>query len=145
MPATYRTYQILVVEDNEGDRHLIVEAFKECGLHCVLSLAGTVSSALELLREHGFDLIITDMSVPNGEAKSGLIETVRSDNRWKATPIIVLSGAYNALPAYEAGANAFISKSMDMDEFFERIRALMRFWTEVAELPRPSQASKSKG
>jgi CheY-like chemotaxis protein len=144
VPANFRTYNILVVEDNEGDRHLIVEAFKECGEECVLFLADSVSSALELLREHSFDMIISDMSVPNVDGDSGLIEAVRSNHRWRATPIIVLSGAYNALPAYEAGANAFISKSMDMDEFFEKIRALMRFWTAVAELPRPPQQSRPK-
>ncbi len=138
MPAHYRTYKILVVEDNEGDRHLIEEAFSECGQDCVLHVADSVSSALDLLGSQPFDIIISDMSVPNGDGKS-LIEAVRTDDRWKTTPVIILSGSYNAGPAYQAGANAFISKSMDMDQFFAKIRALMHFWTEIAELPPSSK------
>jgi two-component system response regulator len=64
-----------------------------------------------------------------------LVRVIRGDDRLKATPVIILSGMVNPSPAYEAGANAFVSKCADLDTFFARVRDLMHFWLNVAELP----------
>ena len=134
MAASPRTYNILVVEDNPGDAHLIQEAFQECGRACHLTLADTLEKAEQALNTVAFDLILTDMSVRDGEGDY-FIKTIRSHSQLKSVPIIVLSGSMNSRPAYEAGANAFVSKTMDMEQSFEKIKALMHFWVDVAELP----------
>jgi chemotaxis family two-component system response regulator Rcp1 len=138
VPASPRTYNILVVEDNPGDAHLIQEAFLECGSACHLTMADTLQKAEEALRTIRFDLVLSDMGVRNGEGED-FIKAIRSNPRLKSLPIIVLSGSMNPRPAYEAGANAFVSKTMDMDQFFGKIKALMHFWVDIAELP-PSSA-----
>ena len=51
-------------------------------------------------------------------------------------PIIVLSGYPDQHPAYDAGANALVRKAANLDEFFQRVREIMHFWVEVAELPK---------
>ncbi len=129
-----RPYNLLVVEDNEGDAHLIREAFRESGFDCVLHFVASTGSGLEILQTQLIDIILSDMSIrtPGGET---FLNLVRSDPRWKTIPVIVLSGSYDSHPAYEAGANAFILKSMDMDEFFGKIKSLMHFWVDIAELP----------
>jgi CheY-like chemotaxis protein len=127
-------YRILVVEDNPGDVVLIREAFSECGRACQLAVAENSEAALELLRSQTFDLVISDMGIRKGEG-ADLIRAIRMDERLKALPIIVISGSPNPKPAYEAGANAFIAKSLDVDTFFAKIRSLMHFWAEVAETP----------
>ncbi len=137
MPAAQRSYHILVVEDNPGDAHLIREAFRECSQRCDLSFAESTEAAKELLESRAFDLVLSDMGVRNA-GSADFIRGIRSDKRLKSLPIIVLSGAPDPVPAYEAGANAFIAKTMDMDQFFSKIKALMHFWVDVAELPRPS-------
>lgn len=129
-----RSYNILVVEDNPGDAHLIREAFRECGYRCALEFATTTGSARELLKTAPFDLMVSDMGVRDGETAE-LIRDMRSDERLKVLPVIIVSGSPDPRAAYEAGANAFIAKSMDVDQFFSKIRALMHFWIEVAELP----------
>ena len=134
MAASPRIYNILVVEDNPGDAHLIQEAFAECGSQCKLTLAQSIREAEEALRDNTFDLVLSDMGVQNGETEE-FIRSIRSNPRLKTIPIIVLSGSMNPRPAYEAGANAFVSKTMDMDSFFAKIKALMHFWVDVAELP----------
>lgn len=136
MAASPRTYNILVVEDNPGDAHLIQEAFLECGSSCLLTFADTLQKAQEALHLKSFDLILSDMGVPNGEGEE-FIKAIRSNPRLRTLPIIVLSGSMNPRPAYEAGANAFVSKTMDMDQFFAKIKALMHFWVDIAELPPP--------
>ncbi len=134
VPASPRTYNILVVEDNPGDAHLIKEAFNECGSPCKLTMAENFEQAEEVLATGSFDLILSDMGVHNGRSEE-FIKSIRNSPRLKTTPIIVLSGSMNPRPAYEAGANAFVSKTMDMDNFFAKIKALMHFWVDVAELP----------
>ncbi len=134
MPAPRRTYNILVVEDNPGDAHLIREAFRECGHDCSLHFAETPAAAKQLLDTKVFDFMLSDMGLRVGES-ADLIRNIRRDSRMNTLPVIVLSGSPDPRPAYEAGANAFISKTMDMDQLFSKIQALMHFWVKVAELP----------
>ena len=133
--ASPRIYNILVVENNPADAALIHEAFLACGSLCSLTVTDTLVKAGEALRTTPFDLIISDMYLHNAESED-FIRRVRSDPKLKSLPIIVLSGSPNPRPAYEAGANAFVSKSIDADQFFAKIKALMHFWVDIAELPR---------
>ena len=133
--ASPRSYNILVVEDNPGDAQLIQEAFVECGGFCHLTVTENHEQASKALEASAFDLILSDMGM-RGDESEQFIRNIRSDPRLKTVPIIVLSGSMNPKPAYEAGANAFVSKALDVNEFFAKIRALMHFWVDVAELPR---------
>jgi CheY-like chemotaxis protein len=128
-----RIYQILAVDDNEADLRLIQEAFAECGYSCRLTCTNSVEAAVQTLRAKTFDLVLSDMG-PRSEGLE-LVRVIRGDDRLKATPVIILSGMVNPWPAYDAGANAFVSKSADLDTFFARVKNLMHFWVNVAELP----------
>jgi two-component system, chemotaxis family, response regulator Rcp1 len=136
-----RIYKILVVDDNEGDLRLIQEAFSECGHSCHLTCMNSIPAAVERLQTERFDFVLSDMG-PRGE-NLGLLRMIRRQDRLRTTPVIVLSGVPKASPAYEAGANAFVSKSIDLDTFFARIRGLMHFWVNVAELPTASTTNRS--
>ena len=139
--STPRIYEILALDDNEGDLRLIQEAFAECGHSCHLTCTKSIQDAVKILQTKTFDLVLSDMG-PTCEGIE-LVRVIRGDDRLRATPVIVLSGMVNASPAYEAGANAFISKSADLDTFFARVRSLMHFWVNVAELPHTHQESFS--
>ncbi len=138
MQSPRRSYNILVVEDNPGDAHLIQEAFRECGHACILHFADTTGAARRLLQAYRFDMVLSDMGVKNGET-ADFIREIRADVHLKVLPVVVLSGSPDPRPAYEAGANAFIPKTMNMEEFFSKIQALMHFWVDVAELPPPQK------
>jgi CheY-like chemotaxis protein len=136
-----RSYHILIVEDNPGDVVLIREAFAECGKNCTLTVAENSRAARDLLDTQDFDLVISDMGF-RGDEGAEFIRSVRADARLKSVPIIVLSGSPDPRAAYEAGANAFVAKSLDVDTLFTKIKALMYFWVEVVELPHiPAQNS----
>ena len=121
------------MEDNPGDAYLIREAFKECGHQCDLTFADSFAQAVELLPQSSFELIVSDMGAHT--QCSTLIRAVRSNPHLQHVPVIILSGSQDVRSAYQAGANAFLLKTMDMDSFFDKIRALMHFWIDVAELP----------
>jgi two-component system, chemotaxis family, response regulator Rcp1 len=130
-----RSYNILVVEDNPGDVVLIREAFAECGKSCDITVADNSEQARDLLESQNFDLVISDMGFRREEGAE-FIRSIRTHPRLKTLPIIVLSGSPDSRIAYEAGANAFVAKTMDVESFFSKIRVLMHFWVEVVELPR---------
>jgi CheY-like chemotaxis protein len=128
-----RIYEMIAVDDNEGDLRLIQEAFSECGYSCHLTCTDSINGAVQLLQARSFDLVVSDMG-PRGEGLE-VIRMLRGDDRLRATPVIVLSGMIDPRPAYEAGANAFVSKGADLDTFFARVKGIMHFWVNVAELP----------
>jgi CheY-like chemotaxis protein len=132
---TFRSYNILVVEENPGDALLIREAFADCGKACSLTFARDSDHAKELLHSDTFDLIISDLGLRD-EQGAELIRDVRADPRLRSLPVIIISGSPDPRAAYEAGANAFVSKSNDSDGLLAKVKALMHFWVEVVELPR---------
>ncbi|MDQ2777140.1 MAG: response regulator [Acidobacteriota bacterium] len=138
-----RRYEILVIEDNPADVCLIREAFQECGHHCNVTFVSTKQEAREILNARQFDLVITDFGADCTESVT-FIQAIRSISRLRPIPIVVLSGSHNPNPAYEAGANAFIEKSSDVDIFFEKIRNVMGFWTRVAQLPSPPRSHSAR-
>ena len=138
MPAGYN---FLVFDDNPGDLSLIREAIVECRGPYHLTCATSVQEALGILPAGTFDLVFSDM----GTAGAGLaiVRAIRADPRLKATPVIVLSGMLDVMPAYEAGANAFVSKGNDFDTLVNRIKEILHFWIKVAELPEPVEPSNA--
>jgi glyoxylase-like metal-dependent hydrolase (beta-lactamase superfamily II) len=86
---------------------------------------------LRALEELDFDLVITDIEMPNLDG-IGLIQRVRAEPRWKRLPVIVLStrgSAEDKRRALDAGANAYLVKT----EFSENaLREVLARHVEVA-------------
>ena len=98
---------ILVVDDEEGMRDWMAEILQGCGHRVFTAKDGL--EARQLAAQHPFDLMITDISMPNEEGL-GIIRSLR-----KAHPglkIIAISGAFaEALgDAKLLGANAALAK-----------------------------------
>ena len=124
--------RILVIEDNPADVLLIQEAFSECGYRCELTVADSLSKAEGVVASHKFHIVLCDCAEREGAARA--IGVIRG--HLPRVPVIVLSGYPDPHPAYDAGANAFVRKAANLDEFFQRVRDIMHFWVEVAELPK---------
>ena len=139
-----RPARVLLVEDNEADVRLTREALREAGENVRLSAVADGDLALTYLRrEAGFadvprpDLVLLDLNLPR---KNGLevLEEMRADERLACIPVIVLtsSAAHQDVEAcYARGANAFVVKPLELDEFMALIGAIRGFWLEVAQLP----------
>jgi CheY-like chemotaxis protein len=132
MSSQSPTYRVLVVEDNPADTLLIERAFAECGHLCELRLVSSRSEALDLLSMDHFDLMLTNYGT-DYEAAERFLRAVRAVT--SRIPIVVFSGVLDPSSAYRAGANAFVRKESELQSFFEKIRGIMRFWAETAELP----------
>lgn len=135
---------ILLVEDNPGDAHLIGRAFEERGLPGELYTVKTGDEALDwLYRRDDFadaprpDLVLLDLNVPSTSGQT-VLEEIKSDSRLKRTPVVVLTGSQSEddlVEAYEGYANACLIKPVDPDEFGDLVELLAKFWVSTVALP----------
>jgi len=87
---------ILVVEDDPTSSHVVTAALKSAG-HQVIN-AGDGTEALNLLAKHHFELVITDLVMPNLNGLN-LLKTIRL--KWPHMPLILMS-AYLSKEAGQA-------------------------------------------
>ncbi len=136
--------RILQVEDNEADARLTREALREGGEGVRLSTVPDGEQAMAYLRREGGyeavgtpDLVLLDLNLPR---KGGLevLEEVRADPALAPIPVIVLtssSAERDVFACYERGANAFVVKPQELDEFMDLIGLIRKFWLDTARLP----------
>ena len=84
------------------------------------------------------DLILLDLNLPGTDGRE-VLEEIKKDPKLKTIPVIVLttsSDDKDIEKCYQAGANSYIQKPVDLQGFFEAIQRLKDFWFEVAILPK---------
>ncbi|MEB2784118.1 response regulator [Algoriphagus persicinus] len=134
---------ILLIEDNEGDVILTLEAFEESRIKTRISVVKTGKEALDFLFRNGEyenaerpDLILLDINIP---VYNGLevLQKVKKDSILKKIPVIMLTTSSNQKDintAYEYHANSYVSKPMEMDEFLKAILKIEEFWLQLSKL-----------
>lgn len=134
---------ILLVEDNEGDVLLTLEAFDECKLKIEISVARNGKEALDFLFQQGDfskvkipDLILLDINIPifNGHE---VLRRIKSDAQLKKIPVIMLttsSSQKDLDEAYGNHCNSYIKKPLEMSGFLEAILKIEEFWLELTTL-----------
>jgi PAS domain S-box-containing protein len=102
---------ILVVEDNPGDLDLILEALSEAGpARFKVKSASRLATALEQLKEGGFDVVLLDLGLPDSQGLDTLRAVVGAD---LPVPIVVLTGHDDDLrgqAALREGAQDYLVK-----------------------------------
>lgn len=115
--------QILVVEDDESLATLIVDELETEGMQ--VSTAGRVAAAIDYLAEQDFDLLISDLRLPD---RSGL-ELLQHLNQATETPAFLMITAFatvdQAVAALKAGADDFLTKPLDMDHFLLAVNRVL--------------------
>jgi two-component system response regulator len=135
---------ILLVEDNPADVRLTQEAFKDARVPNRLHVARDGVEALSMLRDATGavprpDLILLDLNLPRKDGRE-VLEDIKQDETLRHIPVVVLSTSQSEQDiarSYRLGANAFVTKPVDIDRFFEVIRSLEQFWLDTARLARP--------
>ena len=117
---------ILVVEDMAGVRHAISSMLKRAGHN--VPFAQTGSGGLLALKRGRFDLVITDMLMPDSDGMDVL--TYLADMP-KHPPVIAISGggagvsAETALKAAKLHANAFLQKPFERTELLAAVNQVL--------------------
>ncbi len=134
---------ILLVEDNEGDILLTQEAFDECRIKTIISVARNGQEALDFLFKKGAfadvkkpDLILLDINMPifNGHE---VLKQLKADEQLKKIPVIMLttsSSERDISTAYENHCNSYVKKPLDIDDFLKAVLKIEEFWLQLSTL-----------
>ena len=131
---------ILLVEDNEGDVRLTREALREADVDVELIVARDGEEALAFLRGESAArpaIVLLDLNLPKLDGLE-VLEAIKGDPELRQTPVIMLttsSSERDVLACYERGANCYVVKPLDLDEFTALVQAINRFWLGVVRLP----------
>ena len=132
--------KVLLIEDNPADVRLTEEALNESGIPCQLHVVSDGVYALDHLRSPDAgrpDLILLDWNLPRMDGREVLRE-IKQDESLRQIPVVVLTtsrAASDVSRAYDLHANCFITKPVNVLQFFEVIRTVENFWLNTATLP----------
>jgi chemotaxis family two-component system response regulator Rcp1 len=135
---------ILLVEDNPGDAHLVVEALTTSRVSSQLYCVPDGDAALAFLRRQGAyaamprpDLILLDLNLPKLDGREVLTE-VKTDPALRRIPVIVFTSTHTEQEVrfvYDRGANAYCVKPQDLDGYLSLVHAIIDFWGTRVRLP----------
>lgn len=114
--------KVLVVEDHHDTSYLLCRLLKMEGYeveHAIDGMVGYNAAA----SAHP-DLIVTDLQMPRMDGIE-MIKRIRESSSIKGTPIIVISayGQRRINDAIEAGADGYVEKPINLDEFLETVKS----------------------
>lgn len=139
---------ILLVEDNPTDEILTVTALKESKDPVEIVVARNGVEALDFMFGQGKyanrdtsqlpSFILLDLKLPK---VSGLtvLQKIRADERTSMVPVIILTSSkeeQDMVKSYKLGANSYVQKPVDFEEFSRAAQQLGLYWFSLNQLPR---------
>ncbi len=138
---------ILLIEDNPDDEALTLRAFERNSIRNPVVVKRDGAAALDFLLARGADaerdpaelplVVLLDLKLP----KVGGLEVlrqVRADPVTRIVPVVVLTSSreeQDLVESYEIGANSYVRKPVDFQEFVAAVRSLGLYWLLLNEPP----------
>jgi two-component system, response regulator len=148
---------ILLVEDNEDDVRLTLRAFKKNNLTNEIHVAADGQEALDFLFCEGAhamrdpsdqpDVVLLDLKLPRIDGLE-VLRRLRSDPRTRTLPVVVLTSSNeerDLVESYRLGANSYVRKPVDFDQFMQAAHQLGLYWTVLNLRARESAAGSYHG
>lgn len=139
---------ILIVEDSPEDFEAIMRAFKKSGFTNPVFRCENGDEALDYMFRRGAyqdaalspqpGLILLDLNLPGTDGREFLTE-IKQDPALKKIPVIVLTTSCDQKDidkCYEAGANSYICKPVNINDLVDALRRLKEFWFEIVVFPK---------
>jgi two-component system, response regulator len=137
---------ILLVEDNADDELLTIRALKKNNVTNSLVVARDGVEALDFLFGTGAyagrdttilpGLVLLDLKLPKLDGL-GVLRRIRADERTRRMPVTVLTSSkeeQDLFTSYDLGANSYIRKPVDFNQFAEAVRQLGMYWLMLNEV-----------
>lgn len=144
---------VLLVEDNPDDRELACRAFRQHKIVNHIEVAEDGRDALDFLFGEGRHadrddsiqptLILLDLKLPRIDGFE-VLRHIRNDERTRYLPVVILTSSReeeDRVKGYSCGANSYIRKPVEFNEFSEAIRQLGLYWMILNE-PLPNRGPK---
>jgi chemotaxis family two-component system response regulator Rcp1 len=138
------TFELLVVDDNPGDVALVAEALAGSKHPVQISNVRDGAEALAFLhrrekyvnaiRPH---LVILDLNLPKRDGLS-VLAAMKAGPDLRRIPVVIFSTSElrkDVVRSYEMGANCYVRKPGNLNEFFSAVKSIEEFWFVSAVLP----------
>lgn len=138
---------ILLVEDNQDDEELALLALKKGKIVNDVIVARDGAEALEYLFGNGSgadrevselpQLVLLDLKLPKVDGLE-VLHRLRAEPRTRRLPVVILTSSKeedDLMRGYDEGANSYVRKPVDFDEFVEVVRQLQMYWLVLNEPP----------
>jgi len=138
-------HMILLVEDNPDDEALTRRALAKNNIQNEVQVAHDGAEALDFLlgtgahagRPIGPEVILLDLKLPKVDGLE-VLRRIRADDRTRLLPVVILTSSReerDLISGYGLGANSYIRKPVDFQQFVEAVRQLGLYWLVLNEPP----------
>jgi two-component system response regulator len=139
--------EILLVEDNQDDMDLALHALRREKLANNIYVARDGEEALDFLFcrgafanrsfEHPPKLVLLDLKLPKVDGME-VLKQVKGDLRTKTIPVVIMTSSKeerDLVAGYNLGANSYIQKPVDFDQFRETVKSVGLYWLVTNQPP----------
>ncbi len=144
---TQRQIEILLVEDNADDVELTLRSLRKDNLANSIHVARDGEEALDFLfrnevpadpaLDRPSKLILLDLKLPKVDGME-VLRRVKTDERTRTIPVVILTSSKeerDLVNGYGLGANSYIQKPVDFDQFRETIKNVGLYWLVINQVP----------
>ena len=138
---------ILLVEDNQDDEALTLRVLKKNNIGNNVFVVRDGAEALDFLFCTGAysdrdprempQMILLDLKLPKIDGLE-VLRRLRADERTRKLPIVILTSSneeQDLIEGYKNGANSYVRKPVDFEQFVEAVRQLGLYWLVLNEAP----------
>jgi two-component system, response regulator len=143
---------ILIVEDNSSDVELTLHVLQKHKLAKKVYVARDGEEALNFIfcrnkfQERSFDspprIVLLDLKLPKVNGKE-VLKAMREDSRTRSIPVVIFTSSKeerDLIDSYGLGANSYVQKPLNFDEFRDVIRQFGLYWLFM-NIPAPANGS----
>jgi chemotaxis family two-component system response regulator Rcp1 len=139
MSQSAELMKILLVEDSLADVELTLEALQDAKVANQVTVVRDGAAAIDHLRTGSEtpDLVILDLNLP---CLSGheVLAAMQADESMRRIPVAVLttsSAESDVEKTYDLGANCFLTKPVEIEQFIHVVQSIDNFWLGLVRLP----------
>jgi len=137
---------ILLAEDSPHDAEMAIDALREAHLANPIVHVEDGVEALDYLFMRGKHagrtpgdpaVLLLDIKMPRMDGLE-VLKQLREHETLKRMPVVILSSSReesDLARSWDLGVNAYVVKPVDVDQFFEAVRTLGKFWAVLNETP----------
>lgn len=137
---------ILLAEDSPHDAEMAIDALRDAHLaNPIVHVEDGVEAIDYLIRRGKFAdrpegdpaVLLLDIKMPRMDGLE-VLKQLRDHPTLKRMPVVILSSSReesDLARSWDLGVNAYVVKPVDVDQFFDAVRTLGKFWAVLNEVP----------